>query len=79
MWTVTSAAEVGQYASVGDTIRLAVKGNSSAFINGRFRVTVGGVAGDWATTNAKNGNGELYFDYLLENGGSHSVEGEIRK
>ena len=79
VWTETAAAEVGQYAAVGDTIRLALKGNSSTFVTGRFNISVGGVTGSWVTTSTKNGNGELYLDYELENGGSYSVEGEIRK
>ncbi len=75
VWTETFAAEVGQYASTGDTIRLALKGNSSAFVNGRFKVTAGGVSGSWITSSKKNGNGELYIDYELASGGSYSVEG----
>ena len=78
-WTETLVAEVGQHAVVGDTIRLALKGNSSAFVGGRFRIAVDEVSGNWIETNNKNGNGELYLDYQLESGGSYSVEGEIRK
>ena len=79
VWTVTPVAEVGQHVEVGDSVRLALKGNSSAFVSGRFRIVNNGVPESLKSTAKKNAGGELYFDYEIKNAGSYSVEGEIRK
>ena len=73
-WKLTPADQVGQFVSVGDKIRLAVRGNSSQFSRGRFRVN----NGTWVTTTTKNAAGEFYIEYTLSQAGTYTVEGQVQ-
>lgn len=73
-WVLTALNEVGQHAGAGDKIRLAVRGDSSQFAMGRFRVN----NGSWVTSTTKNAAGEYYVKYTLSQGGSYVIEGQVQ-
>ena len=73
-WVITSTGQIGQYAGVGDKVRLAVRGNSSQFSQGRFRVN----GGAWVATTQKNSAGEFYIEYTLSQTGTYTIEGQVQ-
>lgn len=81
--TPTPVSELGSKVKVGDTIRLAVRGNKAAFVVGRFIVKRGETAvgtfnaidsralpGDPATK-------EYYYIYTVTEPGNYTFEGQV--
>ena len=77
-WVITALGQVGQYAGVGDKVRLAVRGNSSQFSKGRFKVN----GESWITTTTKNSAGEFFIAYTLSQTGTetkkYTIEGQVQ-
>jgi hypothetical protein len=73
VWTITPVAQIGQFAGVGDKIRLAVRGNSSTFSKGRFKVN----SDTWVATTNKNAAGEFYVEYTLSEARTYNVIGQV--
>ena len=80
--TPASAAQIASLA-IGDTIRLAIKGNLANFTKGRFVIKLNNsVVTTQETTTKRNLPGdpaafEFIYDYTITQGGSYSVEGSI--
>ena len=80
--TPASAAQIASLA-VGDTVRLAIKGNLASFTKGRFVIKLNNsVVATQETTTKRNLPGdpaafEFIYDYTITQGGSYSVEGSI--
>ena len=80
--TPASAAQIASLA-VGDTVRLAIKGNLASFTKGRFVIKLNNsVVATQETATKRNLPGdpaafEFIYDYTITQGGSYSVEGSI--
>ena len=74
-WVATNPAQISQHANSGDKIRFAVRGNSSQFSKGRFKIND---AATWITTSTKNAAGEFYIEYTLPATKQYSIEAQVQ-
>lgn len=74
VWKITALDQVGQFAGVGDKVKLMVRGDSSQFSVGRFRVN----GSAWITTPNKHTTGEFYIEYTLSTAGTYNIEGQVQ-
>ena len=75
--TVPLTAEQLMSLKVGDLLSFYLK-PSMTNLNGRFRVTINNVPGEWITANYNSAeNGFYYHDYVVSAAGTYKFEGQV--
>jgi hypothetical protein len=79
----TPIAQLSSKISIGNVIRLAIRGNLANFTKGRFIIKKDGVVLETKETTTKNNlpgdaaTFEYIYDYTVPSGGTNSIEGAV--
>lgn len=79
----TPVSQLSSKVSIGNTIRLAIRGNLANFTKGRFIIKKGSTVLETKETTTKNNlpgdpaTFEFVYDYTVASGGSYSIEGAV--
>lgn len=79
----TPVSQLSSKVSIGNTIRLAIRGNLANFTKGRFIIKKDGTVLETKETTTKNNlpgdpaTFEYIYDYTVASGGSYSIEGAV--